>query len=161
MGEGGSWPGFGLFPSLPPSLFESSVAMWHDSRGQGTLVLTSNVREVEHIENSPACDVNMPARTVVEEATIFSGQRHSSREMLEGQTEPAALRWEVGPGKGDGPPRAHPAGRQVGGRQSLQLETGAGRQLGWAAFFASVKKSEQSCEPQGACDGILKHNKFY
>jgi hypothetical protein len=45
MGEGGSWPGLGLFLSLPPSLFKFSVTMWHDSRGQGTLVLTPNVRE--------------------------------------------------------------------------------------------------------------------
>lgn len=126
MGEGGSWPGFGLFPSLPPSLFESSVAMWHDSRGQGTLVLTFNVREVEHIENSPARDVNMPARTVVEETTIFSGQRHSSREMLEGQTEPAALRWEVGPGKGDGPPQGTPS-REAGGRQAVTAVRNWGR----------------------------------
>lgn len=106
----------------------------------------------------------MPARMVAEEVIIFSGQGHTSRgscETLKDRQEPAAWRWEVGPGKGDGPPRTHPVGRQVGGRLSLQLETGAGRQLGWAAFFASVKKSEQSCEPQGACDGILKHNKFY
>lgn len=82
MGEGGSWPELGLFPSLPLLSLASQVAMWHDSRGQGTLVLTSNVREAEHIENSLACDANMPARTVAEEAAILSGQGNSSRELL-------------------------------------------------------------------------------
>lgn len=63
-------------------------------------------------------------RMVAEEAIIFSGQGHCSRgscETLKDRQEPAALRWEVGPGKGDGPPRAQPAGRQVGGRLSLAV----------------------------------------
>lgn len=45
-------------------------------------MLTSNVREAEHIENSLARDANTPARTVAEEAAILSGQGHSSKELL-------------------------------------------------------------------------------
>lgn len=44
-----------------------------------------------------------------------------------------------------------PGHTQQGGSweaESLPLETGAGRQLGWAAFFASVKKSEGAENPR-------------
>lgn len=38
---------------------------------------------------------------------------------------------------------------QQGGRwEAVVAETGAGRQWGWAAFFASVKKSEVAANPR-------------
>lgn len=110
-------------PISPLSLFGFSVAMWHDSGGPGTLVLTSNVREEEHIENSLACNDNTPARTVTEEATIFSRQGHSSREMLigglEGQTGAGIL--EMGGGARERGWTLHQGtpSREAGGRQAV------------------------------------------
>lgn len=72
-----------LFSSyLSRHTLSSPVDVWHDSRGQEPLVPMSNVREAEPVENSPACNANMPARMVTEKAPIYSGQGHTPREML-------------------------------------------------------------------------------
>lgn len=95
----------------------------------------------------------MPARTMAEEASLDRDRdalqgRCSSETLKEGQTRTGSLQMGGGARERGWTPRAHPAGRQVGGRLSLLLETGAGRQLGWPAFFASVKKSERAANPR-------------
>lgn len=151
-------------PSLPISLWILSGPVARQQRPGDPGADIQCQRGRAHREQ-PKCDANMPAGTVAEEATISSGQRHFSGEMLmwglEGQTGAGSLEMGDGARERGWTPQETPS-REAGGRQPVTAVRNWGRaSAGLGSLLCKCEEIRGSCEPQGACDGILKHNKFY